>query len=649
MFRTVHIRTQILCAFGVVAGACLASGVGALLASKSMASHLAEVAENRLPAAEAVARVDKGQVKVGRALAVLFRRRMEDPELRRSAHRELEEAMAEIASGQKEFESLQHQPATLAAWRDYSAKAEAWQKAATDTVALLAERNRLLEAGRDMDTPEQKALYERTFQAWRSQNRSFLEADGAVRAVRQANAGEVALATASGGRSAALIAWLLPVALALAALVLVGSAWLLMRNVTEAISATVAETAKLRDAVTRGELASRADAATLHPDFRQVVEGFNQVLEAFGPLQFTISYLERFARGEVPQPLLGEYQGDFAKLQKSMAGVIATIQQRGRDVRALIEAAEAGNLSFRADTSRYHGYNGKLLESINSLIDRLLKPLELSASHFERIAQGDIPPRIEEEWKGDLDRVRTSLNRGVDAVNALVADASRMAEASALGKLDARADASRHHGDFRKIVEGMNASLDALAKPVAVAAQALERISRGDPPAPLTEEFQGSFDEMRQSLNRVIEALAVLDEELSAVTGGVGQGDLAKRARPERARGAYRRILEGMNGALDGLAAPVNEAMGVLEKLSHRDLRVRMRGDFHGDHARLKEVVDATGDSLQQAMTQVAGSVEQLSAASSQIAASSRSVADGASQQASSIEETSSSLESMAS
>jgi methyl-accepting chemotaxis protein len=105
--------------------------------------------------------------------------------------------------------------------------------------------------------------------------------------------------------------------------------------------------------------------------------------------------------------------------------------------------------------------------------------------------------------------------------------------------------------------------------------------------------------------------------------------------------------VQGVNEMLDAVLEPINEAAGVLEKLSQRDLRVRVKGNYQGDHAKIKESVNATGEALHDALLRVAVAVDQVSSASGQIASSSQSVADGASQQASALEETSSSLESM--
>ena len=126
------------------------------------------------------------------------------------------------------------------------------------------------------------------------------------------------------------------------------------------------------------------------------------------------------------------------------------------------------------------------------------------------------------------------------------------------------------------------------------------------------------------------------------------EGRLATRADPSRHPGDFRKVVEGVNATLDAVLAPVNEAAGVLEKLAARDLRSRVRGDYRGDHARIKDALNATAAALHDALAQVAQAVDQVSSAAAQIAASSQSVADGASEQASSLEETSSQLESMA-
>jgi methyl-accepting chemotaxis protein len=142
-------------------------------------------------------------------------------------------------------------------------------------------------------------------------------------------------------------------------------------------------------------------------------------------------------------------------------------------------------------------------------------------------------------------------------------------------------------------------------------------------------------------------AIASMRKETDDLTSAAVQGHLSMRADPGKVHFEFAEVLNGLNRAIDAMAAPVSEANTVLEKLAKRDLCARVTGNYQGDHGRIKEAVNQTATALQESLSQVASAVDQVSAAAGEIASSSQTVADGASQQASSLEETSSALESM--
>jgi methyl-accepting chemotaxis protein len=134
---------------------------------------------------------------------------------------------------------------------------------------------------------------------------------------------------------------------------------------------------------------------------------------------------------------------------------------------------------------------------------RIAAPLEAMAVAAERIAMGDVQQdvtyrssdevgRLAEAFRGtiryiqDVARAAAALARGepstslvprsdrdeltrsfrsaLDAVNGLVTDVHALARASVEGRLEVRADPTRHRGEFRKIVEGANATLATLVR-----------------------------------------------------------------------------------------------------------------------------------------------------------------------------------------
>lgn len=117
------------------------------------------------------------------------------------------------------------------------------------------------------------------------------------------------------------------------------------------------------------------------------------------------------------------------------------------------------------------------------------------------------------------------------AVNAMMADTIMLSEAAVEGKLATRADVSKHHGDYRKVVEGVNRTLDAVIGPLHAAAKCVGDISRGLTEASevlqamagndytrrvsassersqITEISCGDFNTIKNNLNACIAALA---------------------------------------------------------------------------------------------------------------------------------------------
>jgi methyl-accepting chemotaxis protein len=179
---------------------------------------------------------------------------------------------------------------------------------------------------------------------------------------------------------------------------------------------------------------------------------------------------------------------------------------------ALSEAAVQGTLSARVDAGKHEGDYRKVADGVNRTLNAVIGPLNVAADYMRRISAGNIPAKITEAYQGDFDAIKGNLNTCIDAVNALVEDAAMLAGAAVEGKLDRRADATQHHGDFRKTIEGINQTLNEVIGPLHVAADYIDRIGKGDIPPRITEVYRGDFNTLKQSLNACIDGLGGLGE-----------------------------------------------------------------------------------------------------------------------------------------
>jgi methyl-accepting chemotaxis protein len=418
------------------------------------------------------------------------------------------------------------------------------------------------------------------------------------------------------------------------------------RLVGAAIRATLAESERLRAAVGGGDLSARANVARVDPEFRPTLQTVNEVLDALaGPLQRSAVDMERFSRGDLPPKNPTAYPGDLDRIRVAINALIDLVELRNEDIHRLIGAAKEGKLRVRADVSRYPGYNGRMIAAINSLLDAIVLPVELAAGRISRLASGEAADPIAEDLRGSFGELKQNVNALVESSRLREQDLDTLIRAATDGRLDVRADVSRYTGRNGQLIAQVNEMLDAIVRPLRVAAEAIDRLARGETPERIREEYRGEFDTLRQNLNRCADVIRTLVDEIGVAIQAGREGDLARRANPDRCEGVYRKILRGVNETVDAFAAPQAEACSALQLFAARDLRARTTGRFSGEHARMAEAVNATGAALAGALAEVVATVDRLAAASTDIAASSRAVADGAAEQSTAMADTRSTLQ----
>ncbi len=249
----------------------------------------------------------------------------------------------------------------------------------------------------------------------------------------------------------------------------------------------------------------------------------------------------------------GEYIGRMTQWQDRTAESIAE-----KEVMRLVDEAVAGNLSQRVDVAILpQGFIRETGVGINQILDAVINPLNVAAQYVEDIAKGNIPAKITDDYNGDFNAIKNNLNQCIDAVNALIADAQLLANAAVAGELSTRAEAANHHGDFRKIVEGVNATLDAVIKPLNVAAKYVDDISKGNIPEKITDTYNGDFNKLKENLNTCVDAVNKLVADANMLSDAASDGRIETRADVTQHQGDFRKVVEGVNNTLDLIVAPI--------------------------------------------------------------------------------------------
>jgi methyl-accepting chemotaxis protein len=332
-------------------------------------------------------------------------------------------------------------------------------------------------------------------------------------------------------------------------------------------------------------------------------------------------------------------------IPRSITKVVKTLI--GEATRLSKSAAE-GDLRARGNPDLVSEEFRPIITGINEALGAVVGPLTVAVNYIKKISAGDLPTKITKAYKGDFNTLKDAINQCIDAIGALVADASMLAQAGVEGKLSTRANADKHQGQYRDIIQGVNDTLDAIVGPLKMAADHMDRISQGNIPPRITDHHRGDFDTIVSSLNRCIETINGLISEVKTLSQAAVSGKLDVRANEAAFQGDYRTIIQGLNATLHGFAAPVKEIGDTLMRMANKDFSQPIATEYPGAYGELRDDVNAVVKNLRDAIEQIHESADQFAEGARVIAESAESLAAGAQTQSSSVQEMTASIEELA-
>jgi methyl-accepting chemotaxis protein len=317
-----------------------------------------------------------------------------------------------------------------------------------------------------------------------------------------------------------------------------------------------------------GDIDCSVDETRFKGGYGEMAAGINKMVAGHIAMnKEAIEVVKAFGEGNLDAPLKA-FPGKKAFVNEAIEQVRGNIKRLVSDADELAHAAVEGRLATRADASRHQGDFRMIVEGLNSTLDAIVKPLNVTSGYLDNIAKGNIPAKITEQYQGDYSLIINNLNTCIDAVNALVIDANELAAAAQNGALSTRADAGKHNGDFRKVIDGLNSTLDAVVKPLTVTSEYLENIARGHIPAKITDHYPGDYSQIIDNLNTSITAVNNLVADTNLLAEAAGEGRITVRADADKHQGDFRKIIEGVNSTLDMVVDPIIAVTEAVETIT---------------------------------------------------------------------------------
>ena len=336
---------------------------------------------------------------------------------------------------------------------------------------------------------------------------------------------------------------------------------------------------------------------------------------------------QRIAAGDLDVDVPVRSEEDV--LGRSMTNVVVALRKLISEASRLTDAASAGNLAARGDLGALEGAYQQILAGVNRTLDAVIGPLHVAADYMRRISIGVLPPKITEAYQGDFDAVKSSLNTCLDSISALIEEMNQITARHDQGDIDVVISESRFQGAYREMAAGVNNMVNGHIVLNRKAMACVAELGRGNFAAPL-EPFPGKKAFINQVVEDIRGNLTSFNKEISSLVEAAVGGRLSTRGNASPFAGGWKDLAAGVNRILDAVTEPIAEASQVIERIAAKDLTVRVKGNYRGDHAAVKTNINQMADYLAESMRKISESATTLSSAAEEFTAISQQMAGNA-------------------
>ncbi len=176
------------------------------------------------------------------------------------------------------------------------------------------------------------------------------------------------------------------------------------------------------------------------------------------------------------------------------------------DLQNTIQSFKAGNIDTRCHPNKMHGAYAELLKGVNDSLDAVIEPLWEGIDILQEYSKGNLRREMR-VLPGKQIVLTEGLNGIRNNLRSLIKEGVMLATAADEGRLSVTGDTSKFEGDYCKIIQGMNNTVENILKPVREAVGCLEKMANGDLTVAMTGDYKGDDAMMKDAMNTTLKAL----------------------------------------------------------------------------------------------------------------------------------------------
>ncbi|HUN89776.1 MAG TPA: methyl-accepting chemotaxis protein, partial [Terriglobales bacterium] len=337
--------------------------------------------------------------------------------------------------------------------------------------------------------------------------------------------------------------------------------------------------------------------------------------------------IDEFGKGNFEAPL-EKFPGKKAFINETIERLRANVTGFIAEMNRMSNEHTKGDIDVRIPAEKFEGSYKVMAQGVNDMVAGHIDVKKKAMACIAQFGKGNFEAPLE-KFPGKKAFINETIEQVRTSLKALIVDADMLVQAATEGRLTTRADASKHHGDFKKIVGGINQTLDGVIGPMNVAIDALDKFAKGEVPDKVVADYRGEFLRIKEGINNVEVTVRTRNEAVQHLLDSAMAGELDARADVSRFTGGNARLLGGINQLLETIVRPLREFAAVLDKLATGNLTVEVKDRYRGEFDKLKKSINTVAIQVRQAMRQIGlsssglvTSAEELDKVSQQMSAS---------------------------
>ncbi len=301
------------------------------------------------------------------------------------------------------------------------------------------------------------------------------------------------------------------------------------------------------------------------------------------------------ANGDLSKKITVDVRGEILELKNTINTMVDQLNAFASEVtRVAREVGTEGRLGGQAQVRGVAGTWKDLTDSVNSMAGNLTSQVRNIAAVTTAVANGDLSKKITVDVRGEILELKNTINTMVDQLNAFASEVTRVArEVGSEGKLGGQARVPGVAGTWKDLTDSVNLMAGNLTEQVRGIAKVVTAVANGDLKRKLTVETKGEIGELAETINGMIDTLAIFADQVTTVAREVGiEGKLGGQANVPGAAGIWRDLTDNVNQLAANLTTQVRAIGEVATAVTKGDLSRSIKVEAQGEVEQLKNNIN---------------------------------------------------------